>query len=779
MFPRDLLHATASLPKIPTRGALLVLDLQNDFVKPDGGLFVRSTAEFLDTVVGLARSFRDGDGDVIWVQTINEGWRPVVRAGTGVESVLVEREKDKEKGKDTSKQKGKTAPAYATDPEAFLSVSSPTCCLPKTPGAQFPAAILSAIDSSRDMLLVKSEYSPFQTPSFVQTLRNRLVTELYICGSLSNVSVYATVLDAVTHGLSVTLVEDCLGFRSYATHVNAMRAMADMLGADGITAAELLQENEQKQAERPGQGAPVRDERTGIESEMGVLNVCTSIAAKKPSPASPAPSGASRKRSKKTENNTLGPNDRIGEGDSRVIYDLDLPENTFDLLRNEVNWQKMYHMSGQVPRLVAVQGSIQQGGSIPIYRHPADESPALFPFSPTVDTIRTVVEKKLGHPLNHVLIQLYRDGQDRISEHSDKTLDIVRGSYICNVSLGAQRTMTLRTKASAKAASSSPGDETGRQSQRVPLPHNSLFVLGEETNMRWLHGIRADKRPESTKSPEERAFKGERISLTFRQIGTFINPEADTIWGQGAVSKGKDGARKIVHGEGEETERMIRAFGRENHATEFDWAEAYGAGFDVVNFVTTATAKFVSSGDEVQDLQVRLCLTENGIRYDAVELGELPLDAKSAVSGQKGPILLDSDGIRCVAGVSNILTHIGRNRRAQDAPDPDTLLNGQDFASRLAAITALDTTARSDPSALPSQLSHFESLLKGKTYLPDPGTVFGIDDCALWPVLRYVAEKEGVFEGGKWPGLEAYLGKVGRRGGARNVLGEMKGVGPQ
>ena len=765
MFP------TASLPKIPTRRALLVLDLQNEFVKPDGALFVRNTPEFLDTVVGLARSFRDGDGagDVIWVQTVNEGWRPVVRAGTGVESVLVEDTTDKKKDREGAKEKEKEKKkVYATDPEAFLSVSDPTCCLPKTPGAQFPAAILSAIDSARDTLLVKSDYSPFQTPSFVQNLRNRLVTELYICGSLSNVSVYATVLDAVTHGLTVTLVEDCLGFRSYATHVNAMRAMADVLGANGITAAELLQENELEQAERPGQ-APSTDERAGIESEMDVLNVRTS----KGSSVSPAPSGASRKKGKKIEKNTLGPDDRIGEGDTRVIYDLELPENTFDLLRSEVNWQKMYHMSGQVPRLVAVQGSVQADGSIPIYRHPADESPALFPFSATVDMIRAVVEKKLGHPLNHVLIQLYRDGQDRISEHSDKTLDIVRGSYICNVSLGAQRTMTLRTKASAKNSSDS---ESGRQSQRVPLPHNSLFVLGEQTNMRWLHGIRSDKRPEITKSAEERAFNGERISLTFRQIGTFINPETDTIWGQGAASKDKDGARKIVHGEGEETERMIRAFGRENHATEFDWDEAYGAGFDVVNFVTSATAKFVSSGDEVEDLQVRLCLTENGVRYDVVDLDELPVDAKNAAAGQKGPVLLDSDGARCVTGVSAILAHVGRNRRAQDTPDPDALLNGENLEFRLDAITTLYTTARTDQSALPSQLSRYESLLKGKAYLSDPGTVFGIDDCALWPVLRYVAEKEeNVFEGGKWPGLEAYLGKVGRRGGARNVLGEMRG----
>lgn len=32
--------------------------------------------------------------------------------------------------------------------------------------------------------------------------------------------------------------------------------------------------------------------------------------------------------------------------------------------------------------------------------------------------------------LNHVLIQKYRNGEDYISEHSDKTVDIVRGTSI-------------------------------------------------------------------------------------------------------------------------------------------------------------------------------------------------------------------------------------------------------------------------------------------------------------------------------------------------------------
>lgn len=338
----------------------------------------------------------------------------------------------------------------------------------------------------------------------------------------------------------------------------------------------------------------------------------------------------------------LGPADAIGEHDSRIIHNLPLPAGAFASIQDEVCWQKMYHLSGQVPRLIAVQGQGSReppgggggGGAIPIYRHPADEAPPLSPFTPTVDRVRVLVERILGHPLNHVLVQLYRDGRDHITEHSDKTLDIVRGSFICNVSLGARRVMVLRsknrtstststsTKTKTSAGHSTSTDETRsrRQTQRVPLPHESLFVLGEKTNMRWVHGVRPDKRPDSAKCPEERSYNGARISLTFRHIGTFLEPAAGTIWGQGAVSKTREGAGLVVNNDPVATEELIRAFGQENRSAEFDWDAVYGAGFDVVDFVTTGTATatataapaantntalLAASGDQLTDLPTR------------------------------------------------------------------------------------------------------------------------------------------------------------------------------
>lgn len=288
-------------------------------------------------------------------------------------------------------------------------------------------------------------------------------------------------------------------------------------------------------------------------------------------------------RSRQIDLGWLSPGDRMGEGDTELVLDIlppDLADTAFQKLREEVEWHHMMHRGGEVPRLVAVQGEVSPEGDFPIYRHPADETPLLRPFTPTVDAIRRHVEHALQHPVNHVLIQHYRSGADYISEHSDKTIDVAPGSKIVNVSLGAQRAMTLRTKRDAAAR----GDDEGRVSEKIALPHNSMFVMGLETNRKWLHSVRTDKRPDSTKSPEERFENGERISLTFRRIGTFLTADQRRIYGQGAKGKTKEDARPVVNG-GPEAQKLLDAFGLENQCSDFDWQVGYGEGFDVLHFL--------------------------------------------------------------------------------------------------------------------------------------------------------------------------------------------------
>ncbi|HEY0194857.1 MAG TPA: alpha-ketoglutarate-dependent dioxygenase AlkB, partial [Kofleriaceae bacterium] len=225
-----------------------------------------------------------------------------------------------------------------------------------------------------------------------------------------------------------------------------------------------------------------------------------------------------------------------------------------------------------VPRLVALQGELGGDGVEPLYRHPADEQPAMQRFTPTVERIRRAVERRVGHPLNHALIQQYRHGKDWISEHADKTLDLVRPSFIVNVSLGQRRTMILRPK---------HGDAP---LQRIPLPHGSLLQMDLATNQQWFHGIK-----------QEGASDGARISLTFRQIGTSWDPAADAVWGIGAPSADRGEATRRAQARAArdpavaaredraEAERMIQLFRDENNDPTFDARAAYHPGFELRN----------------------------------------------------------------------------------------------------------------------------------------------------------------------------------------------------
>mmetsp|Transcript_20602 Transcript_20602/g.42965 ORF Transcript_20602/g.42965 Transcript_20602/m.42965 type:complete len:337 (-) Transcript_20602:727-1737(-) len=298
------------------------------------------------------------------------------------------------------------------------------------------------------------------------------------------------------------------------------------------------------------------------------------------------------------EHNTLN--------DSRLINNIlspELEQTIFQSLQEELQplWSEMFHKGGAVPRLVCLQGDIigisndnddgkgeltadnhHNRSMVPLYRHPADEHPPLQQWTPTVRKLRDIASNLIsGQELNHALIQMYRDGDDYISEHADKTLDIERGSAIVNLSVGATRTMILRPKKGVDNVKGTP-----RPSTRVAMDHASLFVLGWDTNRLMTHEIKRDKREEKFKTEEERAFDGVRISITLRKIATFLRNDGSLI-GQGAPKTNAVTAQSRCLTAAEEEDLLLRVFSIENRQCDYDWEELYGSGFSVINFRIT------------------------------------------------------------------------------------------------------------------------------------------------------------------------------------------------
>ncbi|KAI3322607.1 hypothetical protein HD806DRAFT_545228 [Xylariaceae sp. AK1471] len=853
----------ALLPPLTTRKALLVVDAQNDFLAEGGALPAKMPIDLSQRISDLANGFRRSGGEIIWMQSQFESSRPIAD-----EQILISDIPSPSSGLAAARgRRPRTAPLVTESesalisPEAFLTLDDagkgPNCVRLGAPGTELHPVVKQAV-GPKDHVLIKTFYSAFKSDELLRLLRVRFVTELFICGSSTNVGVMATAIDAASYGYIITIVDDCCGSRSMARHRIALRQITNTTGCEMVPAAKVLglikpksstPEHVDHHQAAGGTGRPptvrlhrgnmvavapsASDilsslERLSLRGEPAADEHAPEIGAQQQSPSalqSLARSDHPQTSKEQTDRDTVGPSaqpsavprrskessesvetpptpisttpkddaaaahdpfvpstiesrkssstmtpiqgthsresETLCEGDTKVIYDIlpdPLVQNIFERINGEVNWQRMSHQGGEVPRLVAVQGKVDADGSKPVYRHPADESPPLLPFTPTVDEIRRVVEAKLGHPLNHVLIQFYRHGNDYISEHSDKTLDIAKGSFIANVSLGAERTMTLRTKRQPKDAGPGSGsskddeppssDGLKRQVQRARLPHNSLFQMGLATNMRWMHAIRQDKRLAREKLAAELAYDGARISLTFRRIGTFLDGDDKRIWGQGATGKTKDEAREVINGQTPEAVNMLRAFGRENQSTVFDWDLHYGSGFDVLHI--TAAARLFMSADPVVNMRVQLMLAELGIGYARGSMtASSSADDLATLTGAGVPLsdvaikFVDNDKSKtAVEGQRDIMLYLqktyGESATSNSSPNTSTTNEGRAFERFQQGLSLLDEwRAASSTSNITKLLAPWETHAEGEDKFI-AGPTLGLADFAFWPVLHVI-----------------------------------------
>ncbi len=392
------------------------------------------------------------------------------------------------------------------------------CCEPDSWGSELVPALqnLFATRTDNEIQIVKHWYDAFYQTSLHQLLQQQSITKLSLCGVATNLCVLYTAKTAIQLGYRVEILEGATAASTPGKHQRAVRELAQ-LGGEARNWAELL-----------SQSTPVRLTQIAGDSvlDCAALSSC-------------------------------------------------IDDRTFEALSAEISWNQMSHRGSFVPRLVALQGTKEPDGVEPLYRHPADEQPLLMQWTPTVDAIRQEVERRIGHPLNHCLIQLYRNGRDWIGEHADKTLDVMRPSFIVNVSIGTTRTMTFKPKNSQIATT-----------QKLPLPHGSLFMLSLNTNQAFYHEIKR-LRADSADEP--------RISLTLRYIGTYYDPQTGAVWGIGAPSKTRaeaidrlnclktlsPAARLAIATA--EAERMVLLFREENINANFD-PTTYQPGFDILNF---------------------------------------------------------------------------------------------------------------------------------------------------------------------------------------------------
>ena len=185
------------------------------------------------------------------------------------------------------------------------------------------------------------------------------------------------------------------------------------------------------------------------------------------------------------------------EGEARLwpqAFAADEATSLLRELRTGLNWQQeeilMFGQRRLVPRLVAWHGD---SGARYVYSG-TEHQP--LPWTPTLERIRDRASALTGVAFNAVLLNLYRDGRDGMGWHADNEPELGRNPVIASVSLGAERRFCLRHRR--------------RRDLKLdlPLPHGSLLCMSGATQHHWLHALPKTRRP-----------AGERINLTFRQVG--------------------------------------------------------------------------------------------------------------------------------------------------------------------------------------------------------------------------------------------------------------------
>lgn len=116
------------------------------------------------------------------------------------------------------------------------------------------------------------------------------------------------------------------------------------------------------------------------------------------------------------------------------------------------------------------------------------------PWTPELLELKALVEEKTGESFNSCLMNLYHDGSEGVSWHSDGEKDLKENGAIGSLSFGAERKFSLRHKATKEKVS-------------LVLEHGSLLVMQGATQTYWQHCL-----------PTTKKVTEPRVNLTFRTI---------------------------------------------------------------------------------------------------------------------------------------------------------------------------------------------------------------------------------------------------------------------
>jgi len=125
---------------------------------------------------------------------------------------------------------------------------------------------------------------------------------------------------------------------------------------------------------------------------------------------------------------------------------------------------------------------------------------AITAWTPELSDLRDRLEAALGVRFNSLLLNLYRNGADRMGWHADDEPELDDQAPIASLSLGVTRALRFRPRPHDPLAD-------GTSPFAIDLADGDLLLMDPPSQRHWQHGL-----------PQRLRLQGERLNLTFRRI---------------------------------------------------------------------------------------------------------------------------------------------------------------------------------------------------------------------------------------------------------------------
>ncbi len=172
--------------------ALIIVDLQNDFVQPNGVLYFTGAEKVIAPVIDLTERAINGSQILITTQDWHE-----------------------------------------PDDEEFLVW--PKHCVKNTYGAEIVEPLRKLLQNyEKHFPIHKTRYSAFYGTHLEQLLKDLSIDEVEICGVVTHICVFFTVEELRNRGIKVTVHEQATASYDLELHKFAIRMMKEVLGAEVV-----------------------------------------------------------------------------------------------------------------------------------------------------------------------------------------------------------------------------------------------------------------------------------------------------------------------------------------------------------------------------------------------------------------------------------------------------------------------------------------------------------------------------------------------------------------